>query len=78
MINSVDLDGSGQIEFDEFLQIIQKSAGDEKTAKIKTFFTELAKRDLKNEGLSFSMVVLKIRKESMMNAILSKDPELKE
>ena len=34
MIKEVDADGSGMIEFDEFLMIIKNSDADEKTSKI--------------------------------------------
>ena len=42
MIDSVDYDGSGLIEFDEFLMIIKNTDGDSKTAKIKQFFKDLS------------------------------------
>jgi Ca2+-binding EF-hand superfamily protein len=38
MIASVDDDGSGMIEFPEFLGIIKNSDGNLKTAKINEFF----------------------------------------
>jgi Ca2+-binding EF-hand superfamily protein len=38
MIDSVDDDGSGMIEFPEFLGIIKNSDGNTKTAKINKFF----------------------------------------
>ena len=41
MINSVDQDGSGKIEFPEFLSIIKNSDGSEKTAKINKFFKDM-------------------------------------
>ena len=41
MIDAVDVDGSGQIEFDEFLLIIKNSNADEKTAKINKFFKDM-------------------------------------
>lgn len=41
MIDSVDEDHSGQIEFPEFLGIIKNSDGSEKTAKINKFFKDM-------------------------------------
>ena len=38
MIDAVDDDGSGMIEFPEFLGIIKNSDGNEKTAQINRFF----------------------------------------
>ena len=38
MIATVDDDGSGMIEFPEFLSIIKNSDGNLKTAKINEFF----------------------------------------
>ena len=38
MIKAVDDNGSGNIEFNEFLSIITNNGGDEKTAKIFNFF----------------------------------------
>ena len=41
MIDLVDEDGSGMIEFGEFLSIIKNSDGSEKTAKINKFFKDM-------------------------------------
>lgn len=41
MINAVDEDKSGMIEFHEFLTIIKNSDGNEKTAKINKFFKDM-------------------------------------
>jgi Ca2+-binding EF-hand superfamily protein len=41
MIDLVDEDGSGAIEFGEFLSIIKNSDASEKTAKINKFFKDL-------------------------------------
>ena len=42
MIDLVDEDGSGMIEFNEFLSIIQDSGENEKTKQIRDFFKDLA------------------------------------
>ena len=78
MIDMVDDDGSGMIEFSEFLGIIKNSDGNEKTAKINTFFKDMTSGKLKSEGLSFNLLVTKLRRDYMMDAILSGDPKKKE
>ncbi len=42
MIMAVDDDGSGQIEFEEFLGIIQNSEDGEASAKINKFFKDMS------------------------------------
>jgi Ca2+-binding EF-hand superfamily protein len=42
MIEDVDEDGSGQIEFGEFLEIIKNSDTNEQTAKINKFFKDMS------------------------------------
>ena len=46
MIDLVDEDKSGKIEFDEFLSIIKNSDSNEKTAKINKFFKDLTNGNL--------------------------------
>ena len=41
MIEKVDDDGSGQIEFPEFLNIVKGNENDESTKKITAFFKDL-------------------------------------
>ena len=74
MVADVDTDGSGQIEFPEFLGIIKNSDGNEKTAKINKFFKDMASGHLGSEDLPFNLLVQKMRREYMMNAIMSIDP----
>jgi Ca2+-binding EF-hand superfamily protein len=59
MIDLVDEDGSGKIEFGEFLSIIKNSDGNEKTAKINKFFKDLTTGNLTSgkEDLSFYLLV---------------------
>ena len=42
MIDAVDDDKSGQIEFEEFLSIIQNSEGGGSSAKINKFFQDMS------------------------------------
>mmetsp|Transcript_8515 Transcript_8515/g.14347 ORF Transcript_8515/g.14347 Transcript_8515/m.14347 type:complete len:243 (-) Transcript_8515:53-781(-) len=70
MIEDVDEDGSGMIEFEEFLLIIKNSDANEKTAKINQFFKDMSNGKLGNKDLSFNIIVQQIRRGHMMNAIL--------
>ena len=76
MIASVDDDGSGMIEFPEFLGIIKNSDGNTKTAKINEFFQNMTNGKLtKQQEVSFNLLVQKMRREHMMNAIFPADPK---
>lgn len=52
----VDDDGSGMIEFNEFLGII-KDSSNPKTAKINKFFKDMASGTLASADLSFNMLI---------------------
>ena len=77
MIDAVDEDKSGQIEFGEFLGIL-KNSSDERTAKINKFFKDMASGHLGDADLPFNLLVQKMRREYMMNAIMSSIPEKRE
>ena len=59
MIDEVDEDGSGMIEFEEFLLIIKNSdkGGNQKTAKINKFFKDMSNNVLGSKDLSFNIIV---------------------
>ena len=104
LIDIVDKDGNGDIDFDEFWSIIKSSDRDEKERQIYEFFKEMTSgsislgetndndEDLRkyidpvtntkvrepvdkslDSELSFTLLVQKIRRKYMMNAITSKD-----
>lgn len=82
MIEHVDEDGSGQIEFEEFLLIIKNSDANEKTALINEFFKNMSNGTLGSKkdretfaNLSFNLICCTIRREQMMKAILSEGKE---
>jgi hypothetical protein len=77
MISLVDEDGSGKIEFGEFLSIIKNQANPT-TAKINRFFKDMASGSLAGSDLSFNMLVQKIRRDYMLDAIMSPDPTKRE
>lgn len=74
LVKLVDFDGSGQIEFDEFLLILKSTEMEEKTAKIAKFFKDLSNGVLDTSDRSFTMIVSAIRRQYMMAAIIKGDP----
>lgn len=78
MVDAVDEDGSGQIEFPEFLSIIKNSDGDEKMGQINKFFKDMTSGQLAGNDLSFNLLVQKLRRDYLMDAIMSSDPKKKE
>jgi centrin-1 len=86
LIDSVDDDGSGRIEFDEFLRIIhnkskKKSKNNE---KITTFFKNLANDNISNESdlkhFSFKTIMGILRRSNLLKAFSkeSKDKDVGE
>lgn len=71
MIDEVDDDKSGFIEFPEFLKIIQSETGDD--AKIKNFFKSMSNRELGNKDLSFAVIILEIKRKNMLKGIYERD-----
>ena len=66
MIDEIDDDGSGEIEFKEFLLILKSSSkGINDTTQIKQFFKDLAGDKIGQDDLSFNMVYANIRRENM-------------
>eukprot|EP00347_Sterkiella_histriomuscorum_P009949 403339257 len=78
MVDAVDEDGSGQIEFQEFLSIIKNSDGNEKMGKINKFFKDMTSGQLAGTDLSFNLLVQKLRRDYLMDAIMSQDGKKKE
>ena len=77
MIRLVDKDGSGKIEFDEFLDIIKSTDGGDKSSKMYNFFKgeviiliyennlrlDMVSGNLKgSDNLPFSLLVCKMRR----------------
>ena len=68
MIRAVDADGSGMIEFDEFLDIIKGSGSSEN--KISIFFKDMVKGKIGDPNLNFDIMVNDIRRRDMLNSLL--------
>ena len=69
MVEAVDEDGSGQIEFPEFLQIIKGGSGDETSAAISNFFKGLSTGEFSKKAIMFTTYVSQMRREYLMRAI---------
>lgn len=65
----VDEDGSGKIEFGEFLDIILNKSGDAKAQVITEFFKNLTNGKYQTGGLAFPNWVLKEQRAHIINAI---------
>lgn len=83
LIDSVDDDGSGRIEFNEFLRIIHnksklKTKGNE---KITTFFKQLANDQLGNgkelKHFSFSTIMAIMRRKNLLKTFLGENEDEK-
>ena len=59
LVDLVDEDGSGMIEFGEFLDIILNKSGDAKASVITDFFKNLTQGRYETNGLAFPNWVLK-------------------
>ena len=58
MMDVVDTSKSGEIEFEEFLQLIKGGAeGDENTEKLRKFFKKLADGKFGKQEISFTLLV---------------------
>ena len=62
LVNLVDEDGSGDIEFGEFLGIILNKTNNKNAQVITNFFKNLTSGKYKTKGLTFSNWVLKKRR----------------
>lgn len=58
LVDLVDEDSSGMIEFGEFLDIVLNKSGDEKASVITEFFKNLTNGKYETRGLAFSNWVL--------------------
>ena len=72
MVKVVDSDGSGQIEFEEFLEIVK---GNKESAPISKFFRGLIDGKLIKD---FRTVVSSYRRRMIMNALMCDDVKKKE
>lgn len=77
MVKSVDFDGSGSIEFEEFLTILKGSRGN---AAIANFFKGLIEGTLIKDAktLPFKLVVSAFRRKMLMDSLMSRDYDRRE
>ena len=72
MVNAVDEDGSGNIEFPEFLDIVKNKNGNEKTKVITEFFQSLTNGNFSQKDIAFPNYVLELRRQHLKNALMAK------
>ena len=70
LVDLVDEDGSGMIEFGEFLDIVLNKNGDSKTGAITEFFKNLTNGRYQTGGLAFPNWVLQQQRLHLRNAIM--------
>ena len=76
MINLVDADGSGHVEFNEFLDIMRASGDDTlHTKEIADFFKSLCSGPFASSSMSFSVYSLQQRRKFLLEALNSSDYE---
>ena len=79
MIATVDLDGSGSIEFEEFLRMFRKkSVRSSEASKISDFFHELVQGKLtkeKQSPVSFTLFAQSMKRKALMDAVKSRDAD---
>ena len=78
MVLVVDDDGSGMIEFLEFLQIIAGSDEDEKTQAITQFFKALSQGAFGEDPIMFTTFVSIMRRKYLIDAIKGTTPQKRE
>ena len=69
MVDQVDDDGSGEIEFPEFLRIINGSEDAGGAGEIGTFFKKLTAGEIGSKDISFSLFVQRSRRAHLMAAV---------
>lgn len=84
MIITVDQDGNGEIEFDEFLMIMRtiKKNDYQKESSIYDFFKDIISGDFSkmkdmDPSLSFKLNFSQYRRKKLMDAIMLKDNDIR-
>jgi hypothetical protein len=78
MINLVDADGSGQVEFNEFLDIMKATSGETlQTKEIADFFKKLCTGPFSTSNMSFSIYSMQQRRKFLLEGLRSSDLEKK-
>ena len=68
---AVDEDGSGNIEFPEFLDIVKNKNGNEKTKVITQFFQALTNGEFSTKDIAFPNYVLELRRQHLKDALMA-------
>lgn len=76
MVELVDEDGSGCIEFGEFLDIVLNKSGTAKARVITEFFKNLTNGKYDTGNMSFSAWVLKSQRSHLKNALMGEKEDV--
>lgn len=68
MLAKVDTSGDGEIEFDEFLEILK--GGDSGGMQISQFFKDMSKGKIGSKDLSFNIIVQDFRRKAMLESLI--------
>jgi hypothetical protein len=71
LIEIVDTDGSGEIDFNEFLSILKGKSNDKGSTEIKNFFKGYINKNLiekQYQKMPFNLYVSATRREHILNA----------
>jgi hypothetical protein len=69
MVDRVDDDGSGEIEFKEFLRIVKGDENDPASNRLMGFFKDMFTGKFGDKQVSFPVLVQQIKRETMLNVI---------
>lgn len=73
MYKEMDLDENGEIDFDEFLQLVKKSEKKEYNHKLRQFFEICKNLDFDKDSLNFNNTILSKQRKLVMDAFLAVD-----
>ena len=75
MVDKYDRDGTGEIEFEEFLHIMEDLQNKDQKSDLQEFFQYFAEGTQDTSGLPFHNFVLTQQRKHLINAIVIRDEQ---